>query len=255
VTTANPTPSAGPAPVGEQEPVPSALRIEGLRVDYRGVVAVDGVSLTVGAGACAAVVGANGAGKTSLLRAVGGFLRAGAGSRVLLGESDLSRLPADRRVRAGLGSVLENRHLFGHMTVRENLTLGAAAAPGRTGAGLSLALELLPEIEGLLDRRAATLSGGQQQFVAIGRALATEPTVLLLDEPTNGLAPRLVERVVDIVRRLGGTGTAVLLVEQRLEVATAVTSDIHVLAHGKVVHSTGGDVKGLADIAHHAYLS
>ncbi|OHV41436.1 hypothetical protein BCD49_07615 [Pseudofrankia sp. EUN1h] len=231
------------------------LRVANLRVDYRGVVAVDGVSLDVAEGRCVAVIGANGAGKTSLLRAVGGFIPAGSGSRIQLAGADVARLPAHRRVRAGLGSVLENRHLFGHMTVRDNLGLGAAAAPGRSGAGLRRALELLPELEGLLDRRAATLSGGQQQFVAIGRALAAEPRVLLLDEPTNGLAPRLVERVVDIVRALGATGTALLLVEQRLEVATAITTEIHVLAHGRVVHATGGDVSDLAEIAHRAYLA
>ncbi|MBL7499483.1 ABC transporter ATP-binding protein [Frankia sp. CNm7] len=231
------------------------LRVDDLRVDYRGVVAVGGVSLRVAEGQCVAVIGANGAGKTSLLRAVGGFVPAGAGSRVELAGVDLTRMPAHRRVRAGLGSVLENRHLFPHMTVRDNLELGAAAAPGRSGAGLRGALSLLPELEGLLDRRAATLSGGQQQFVAIGRALATEPRLLLLDEPTNGLAPRLVERVIEIVRHLRAAGTATLLVEQRLEVAVAITAEVHVLAHGRVVHSTDGDTADLARIAHSAYLS
>ncbi|MBX6387564.1 MAG: ATP-binding cassette domain-containing protein [Frankia sp.] len=245
----------GPAAAAASTTPTPLLRVSELRVDYRGVVAVDGVSLEVPEGQCVAVIGANGAGKTSLLRAIGGFVAAGAGSRVELAGNDLTRVPAHRRVQAGLGSVLENRHLFPHMSVRDNLELGAAAAPGRSGRGLRRALELLPELEGLMDRKAATLSGGQQQFVAIGRAMATEPRVLLLDEPTNGLAPRLVERVIEIVRTLRETGTAALLVEQRLEVATAITDQVHVLAHGRVVHSTNGDTTNLAEIAHDAYLS
>ena len=231
------------------------LSVTDLRVDYGGVVAVDGVSIEVAEAHCVAIIGANGAGKTSILRAVGGFIPAGSGSRVLLAGQDLSRMPAHRRARAGLGSVLENRHLFPHMSVRDNLELGASIAPSGDGTGLRRALALLPELEGLLDRKAATLSGGQQQFVAIARALATEPRVLLLDEPTNGLAPRLVERVVEIVRELRAAGTTILLVEQRLEVATAITSEIHVLSHGRIVHSTTGDVTDLAQIAHRAYLA
>lgn len=231
------------------------LSVEGLRVTYRGVCAVEDVALDVRPGRCVALVGANGAGKTSTLHGIGGLVPAARDGRIRLNGKAIHGMPAPQRARLGLGHVLENRHVFPHLSVRQNLELGAGAARGRTSeVGISDAYELLPELTELRNRPAGTLSGGQQQFLAIGRALAGGPTVLMLDEPTNGLAPMLVERVIEIVRAIRTRGVGVLLVEQRLEVAQAVGDEIRILQHGQLVHTTTRDDPDLPELVHAAYL-
>jgi len=233
----------------------AALSIQAVAVSYGGIAAVEDVTFDVGHHSAVAVVGANGAGKTSLLRGISGLERTPARTRVLLGEVNISADPPAHRAKRGLGHVLENRRLFHSMTVRDNLDLAASIARSRTRTGVLRALSLMPEVEGLLGRRAGTLSGGQQQFVAIARAIATEPTVLLLDEPTNGLAPRLVDRVVSVLNDLRRHGVAILIVEQRLDVARSTADIIHVLSHGRVAHTLPADDPDLERIVHGAYLS
>lgn len=232
------------------------LWVTDLSMGYRGVTAVSGVSLTVSREACTAVVGANGAGKTSLLRAISGLEPTRQGS-VRLEETDLGRLAPSSRVRRGLGHVLQDRHVFPGLTVRENLLLGAVARRGdRQGDfGFDDAVTLFPELAQMFDSPAGLLSGGQQQFLAIARALMGNPTVLLLDEPTLGLAPLLVMRIEEALQKLKTQGIALLLVEQRLSLVSAVADNVLVLSHGRTTTWLDGDLSGLEAAAHEAYLS
>jgi ABC-type branched-subunit amino acid transport system ATPase component len=233
-----------------------ALKVDDLRVSYGAVQAVAGIQLAVEPGQCVGLVGANGAGKTSTLHAIGGLIPCARTSLVELAGASLDRVSAPERARRRLGHVLEGRHVFTDLTVGENLELGAAGGPraGRKEA-LASALEVLPELVDMLGRPAGTLSGGQQQILAIGRALAGHPQILMLDEPTNGLAPILVNRVVSIIKDVRARGIGVLLVEQRLEVAQAACDVVHVLQHGKVIEVRRGDDPELPAIVHAAYLS
>ncbi len=226
------------------------LTVTDLRVRYGGVVAVDGLSLTVPPGTCTALLGANGAGKTSTLRGIGGLTSAS--GQVTVGDQRLDKLSASRRARAGLGHVLEGRHVFPTLTVRENLA--AASIRGGTSTGVE-PLDLLPELVEMLDRKAGGLSGGQQQMLAIARAVAGSPRAIMLDEPTNGLSPKLVSRTIEIIADLRKVGFAVLLVEQRLEVAQELDADVIVLRHGAAAHQLSGSDPQLPDLLHAAYLS
>jgi ABC-type branched-subunit amino acid transport system ATPase component len=228
----------------------SSLRIENLRVRYGGVTAVADLSLTVAAGTCVALLGANGAGKTSTLRGIGGLVPAG--GRVFLDDRRLDGLPASKRARAGLGHVLENRHVFKNLTVAENLKVAAGRAAGPSDVD---PLDLLPELREMLPRNAGGLSGGQQQMLAIARAVAGAPRAIMLDEPTNGLAPKLVERTINILADLRAAGFALLLVEQRLEVAQKLDADVVVLRHGLMERQMRGSDPDLPDVLHAAYLS
>jgi ABC-type branched-subunit amino acid transport system ATPase component len=234
------------------------LSVEHLGVSYRGIRAVSDVNFDIPAGGCVAMVGANGAGKTSTLHAIGGLTRARRATKIRMGEIVLSDIsdPSDR-ARIGLGHVLEDRHVFQGLTVRENLDLAWSrrTQSGDSEWGLDLALSLFPDLGPLMNRKAGTLSGGQQQFLAISRAIAAQPKVLMLDEPTNGLAPRLVDAVVDVIRDLRQRDLTVLVVEQRLEVAQEVSDLILVLSHGRVVHETTPDDPELGARVEAAYLS
>lgn len=230
----------------------AALQVTNLSVRYGGVVALADVSLAVEAGGILTVLGANGAGKTSLLRGIGGLTSA-SGAVTLSGE-DLRRAGAAERARAGIGHVLEGRHVFPNLTVAENMHLGSLLARD-PAAGVGHALDLLPELRELTDRKAGRLSGGQQQMLAIARAISGQPSVLLLDEPTNGLAPLLVQRTVDVIRAVLRAGLAVLLVEQRLEVTKVLASDVLILQRGAVVGTAHGAEEDLEDRIHAAYLA
>jgi len=237
--------------IGSQAaPMGAVLKVEGLRVRYGGVTAVEDLSLTVRPGTCLALLGANGAGKTSTLRGIGGL--ASATGKVYLDDRRLDNLSASRRAQAGLGHVLEGRHVFKALTVAENLRVAA----GRTRRPSDVEpLELLPELKELLNRPAGGLSGGQQQMLAIARAVAGAPRAIMLDEPTNGLSPKLVSRTKEILAGLRDLGFAVLLVEQRLEVAQQLGADVVVLRHGSVAHRLLGTDPELPDLVHATYLS
>jgi len=228
----------------------SELIVEDLSVRYGAVVAAEGVSLSVQPGECLVLLGANGAGKTSTLHGIGGLTPAlGA---VSLGGVALQGMPAAKRAQAGLGHVLEGRHVFPAMTVRENLDVARSKSGRKPPVD---PLELLPELVEHLDRAGGRLSGGQQQMLAIARAVAGAPEAIMLDEPTNGLSPKLVSRTTEIIATLRDLGYAVLVVEQRLEVAQALEAKVLVLRHGHVIHEVNGTDPDLPDLLHAAYLS
>ena len=226
----------------------SVLEVTGLDVRYGDLLAVDGVGLTLAEGETLAVLGANGAGKSTLLAALAGTHLPTAGT-VLLDGAVVTRVPAHRRVRRGVALVPEGRRLFGSLTVEENLLMGRY--PKRPGPwDLRAVYDVFPHVAEMRDRRAAVLSGGQQQAVAIGRALLTNPRVLLLDEVSLGLAPAVVTRIYDAVRRITAEGTTALVVEQDLDQALRVADRVQCLLRGRTVlesPAAGLDREAVAD--------
>ena len=213
------------------------LSVRDLRVHYGNVAAVNGVSLAVGDGEIVAVIGPNGAGKTSTLRAISGLVRPSAG-RIVFNGTDISGWKAHRVVALGLSHAPEGRRLFPHMTVLENLKMGAyrrgnGAAVERT---LQEVVARFPRLAERRRQRAGTLSGGEQQMLAIGRALMAEPRMLILDEPSFGLAPMVVKEIGRIIGAINhDRKVAVLLVEQNARMALAISSRTYVLETGKIV--------------------
>ncbi len=213
------------------------LRLEGVSASYRGLKALQGIDIAVEAGEVVAVVGANGAGKSTLLKTIAGQV-ATEGAITFEGES-LRRMAPHRIARLGINLVPEGRRLFPRLSVEDNLRLGAYARkhdPDRFGP-LDLVFELFPRLKERLPQRAETLSGGEQQMLAIGRALMTKPRLLMLDEPSQGIMPRLVDDILAAVTRIRGLGVTVLIVEQRLAEALAIADRAYVLQTGRVVMS------------------
>ena len=207
------------------------------------------------AGELVALLGANGAGKTTLLRALSGLLRPWKGS-VLLGGKDLRGLSPARRARLGLGHVPEGRQLFPLMTVEENLRLGAAfLAPGREKEGYERVYALFPQLAERRRQLAGTLSGGEQQMLAIGRALMGFPRILLVDEPSLGLSPRLAEEVLLALKEVARGGVGVLLVEQNVALSLEVAERGYVLEHGRVVLEGPAQALAQDPRVREAYLS
>ena len=232
---------------------------EGLAGGYGRLAVLKSVSVTVNPGELVAVIGANGAGKSTLLRCIQGTLRPTAG-RVRVGEHDVTGQNADRIVRLGLTMVPETRDLFPSLTVRDNLVLGAwlhrkgADARQQLQASLDQVHELFPVLAQRADSPAGALSGGQQQMVAIGRALMTRPRALMLDEPSLGLAPLIVRQIFGALQRLRAQGMALLVVEQNARVILKLCDRAYVLERGAVVrHGTGAEVMNDPSIAE-AYL-
>jgi branched-chain amino acid transport system ATP-binding protein len=229
------------------------LEVEELRTEYGPVRAVDGVSLTVPKGEVIAVLGANGAGKTSLLRTISGLVPATAG-RVRLDGEDITALPVEAIVRRGLAHVPEGRGVIAELTVAENLRLGGLWR-GREAAPLQEIYELFPRLRERLNQPASRLSGGERQMLSIGRALAARPRALLLDEPSLGLAPLLVAQIMGLIRRLADTlGLAVLLVEQNARSALSVANRGVVLNLGRVVADEDARRLTADEGLRHAYL-
>jgi len=223
------------------------LHVENLHVSYGAVHAVQGVSLHVAPGEIVALIGSNGAGKTTLLRAVSGLVRPSAGSIVFDGGQRLDRLPAHAIVRAGVSHVPEGRQVFGNLTVRENLELGAYQRRDRAAsrATLERVFELFPVLKERLPQSGSTLSGGEQQMLAIGRALMSNPRLLLLDEPSLGLAPLVVHTIFEAIDEIKGKGTTILLVEQNAHAALGHSDRAYVLETGRIVME--GPSKDLAN--------
>ena len=223
------------------------LEVERLQVAYGDATALWDVSLTVGERELVSVVGPNGSGKTTLVNAIAGLLPVRGGRLRFAGE-DLTRLPPHAIPGRGVAIVPEGRRLFGGMTVEENLEIGCYAPAARAARDASLArvYAMFPVLDARRRQAAGTLSGGEQQMVAIGRALMAGPRLLLLDEPSLGLAPAIVDRLFEVIEVLHREGTAVLLVEQNVGRALAVASRAYVLAEGRVV-SEGPPARLLAE--------
>jgi len=230
------------------------LRLDGVSAHYRGLKALQGISLQVAKGEIVAVVGANGAGKSTLLKAIAG--QVATEGAIEFDGNDLRRLPAHRIARLGINLVPEGRRLFPRLSVEENLRLGAYARRGDPDRfkPLELVFSLFPRLGERLAQRAETLSGGEQQMLAIGRGLMTAPRLLMLDEPSQGIMPRLVDDILAAVVRIRGLGVTVLLVEQRLAEALDIADRAYVLQTGRVVMS--GPAKDIAadDAVRRAYL-
>jgi branched-chain amino acid transport system ATP-binding protein len=212
----------------------TALLVENLSVRYGAVEAVRGLSLEVRPGQIIGLIGPNGAGKSSTLHAIMGSAPITGGDVRLDGTSVVGRRP-EEVARRGVALVPEGRRIFGELTVEENLRLGLAGRrAGANGDGLSRAHELFPILREFRSRQAGVLSGGQQQQLAIGRALAADPEILLLDEPSLGLAPKIVDVVFEALTQIRDSGLAVLLVEQRAQRTVALADQSHVLANGEL---------------------
>ena len=212
------------------------LEVRDLEVDYGAAPAVWGVSLDLAAGELVCVVGPNGAGKSTLINALAGLHRVSAG-RITMDGRDLTALPAHRYCSAGIAIVPEGRRLFTRMSVRENLEIGSYAAAARKERTRTLerVCTLFPAVRDKLDAPAGALSGGQQQMVAIGRALMAQPRLLLLDEPSLGLSPLIVHAMFGALRDVHASGTSVLLVEQNVADALAIADRAYLLEEGRIV--------------------
>lgn len=196
------------------------------------------LDLTVPKGSCTCLMGRNGMGKTTLLKCIMGLLPLATGELFFEGR-DLRAVPADARARLGIGYVPQGREIFSQLSVEENLRVGLAARRDGARSVPEQIYELFPVLKRMLNRRGGDLSGGQQQQLAIGRALVIEPTLLILDEPTEGIQPNIVHEIGEVITRLRGAGLTVLLVEQKLPFARRVASDVRILDKGRLVLSGG----------------
>jgi branched-chain amino acid transport system ATP-binding protein len=230
------------------------LRIRDLRLDYAGVIALRGVDLEVGEGELVALVGANGAGKSSVLAAVSGLHRPVRGSIEFLGRQ-ISRLPAHQVARLGAVLVPEGRRLFAQQTVLQNLMLGGYRRPAaERAADLRRVYELFPVLAERAGQRAGTLSGGEQQMVALGRALMSRPRLLMLDEPSLGISPKYTRMVFAVLSEIRSGGTTMLLVEQNLHAALDLADRAYVLQTGAIVtQGPAAELAASADVRR-AYL-
>jgi branched-chain amino acid transport system ATP-binding protein len=217
------------------------LEVDGLRGGYGAETVLQGVDMTLREGEIVAVIGRNGVGKSTLMRALAGLLRASAGT-IRLGGRDITAEPADRRARAGIGYIPQGRDVFPDLTVRENLMVGEVAGQGRGQPDYDQVHRFFPILKERERQRAGTLSGGQQQQLAIARAMIGKPRLMLLDEPSEGIQPSIIKDIARNVRTLNEqTGMAVLLVEQNLDLIVAIARRGYVMEKGRLVASLGPD--------------
>ncbi len=223
-------------PAGPQATAEPALEVRELRAGYGRITGIDGISLTVAPGELVALLGANGAGKSTFLRAISGMIRAWSGS-VLFHGKEVTGQRSDRLVRSGMAHVPEGRRVLPTLTVEENLRLGAFTRrrSGDVDADLASVLTRFGPLRERRNQKAGTLSGGEQQMLSIGRALMARPTILLLDEPSLGLSPRLVGEVFALIRDLGSEGLTILLVEQNVKQGLGCADRGYLLSTGSVV--------------------
>jgi branched-chain amino acid transport system ATP-binding protein len=231
------------------------LEVDRLVARYGRITALDGVSLTVDEGEIVTLIGANGAGKTTTLRAISGLVRAASGSVRFAGR-DITRLAANEIVRAGIGHSPEGRRIFPRMTVRENLELGAYTrrAKHEIAEDLDRVLTIFPRLKERYEQKGGTMSGGEQQMLAIARALMSRPRLLLLDEPSLGLSPKLVQTIFEVIRDINARGTTILLIEQNARQALAVASRGYVLEVGRIAHSGAASELAASEAVRAAYL-
>jgi branched-chain amino acid transport system ATP-binding protein len=234
---------------------PQLLALTEVCAGYGSFQALFGVSLSVGAGEAVGVIGPNGAGKTTLMRVISGLLPAATGE-VRLSGSPITQLPAHRIVAEGIAHVPENRRLFPRLTVEENLRMGAyiPAARRQLAERLQWVYELFPRLRERRGQLAGTMSGGEQQMCAIGRALMSKPKLLLMDEPSAGLAPLAVEQVFELVRRIRGEGFTVLIVEQNVQQVLALVDRAYLLEAGHIRLSGSASELRANDAIRKAYI-
>ena len=231
------------------------LNIEKINVHYGVIQAVKNVSFEVNEGEVVSLIGANGAGKTSILRTISGLVRPSGGKIEFLGQ-EIQKAPARKIVASGLSQVPEGRHVFSGLTVMENLEMGAFLHKDRdeNQKNLKKVFDRFPRLEERKNQDAATLSGGEQQMLAMGRALMSKPKLLLLDEPSMGLAPIFIQEIFDIIQDIQKQGTTVLLIEQNAKKALSIADRGYVLETGKIVLSGTGQDLLESDEVRKAYL-
>lgn len=231
------------------------LTVNDINVFYGAIHAIKGVSLEVNEGEIVTLIGANGAGKSTILRTISGLLKPKTGSIQFEGQ-EIAGMPAHEIVKTGISQVPEGRRIFAEMSVLENMELGAFTRKDKDGikADMELVFERFPRLKERIGQLAGTLSGGEQQMLAMGRALMSRPRLLLLDEPSMGLAPLLIKEIFAIIQDINKTGTTVLLVEQNANMALSIAHRAYVLETGRIALS--GDAKELAasDEVRKAYL-
>ena len=230
------------------------LKVDDIHVYYGSIHAVKGVSFEVNEGEVVTLIGANGAGKSTILNTISGLLHPKMGS-VLFEGHDLKGVAPHKIVEHGLAQVPEGRHIFQQMTVEENLQMGAYTQPNSTiEPGIADVYERFPRLKERRRQIAGTLSGGEQQMLAMGRALMSKPKLLMLDEPSMGLAPILVEQIFDIIGELNRAGTTILLVEQNAQMALSIATRAYVLETGHIVKEGDADALMHDDAVRKAYL-
>ena len=224
------------------DPGSPLLQLKNLQISYGGIQAVKGIDLELWAGETVCLIGANGAGKTTTLNAIAG-VQPIAGGDILYAGDTINVLPAHKRLRRGVALVPEGRGIFTRLTVEENLRMGAYSRNDKAGieADLERVYTMLPRIKERLPQVAGTLSGGEQQMLAIGRALLSRPKLLLLDEPSMGLAPRVVEKIFEVVQSVAKDGVSILLVEQNAKLALEFAQRGYVMESGRITLTGSGD--------------
>ena len=230
------------------------LRVDNMNVYYGAIHAVKGISFNVNEGEIVTLIGANGAGKTTTLQTVSGLLHSKTGSIEFCGEN-IGHIPAHKLVEKGMAQVPEGRRIFQQMSVEENLEMGAyTQKKSGIDADIEMVYEKFPRLKERHRQIAGTLSGGEQQMLAIGRALMSHPKLLMLDEPSMGLAPIIVEQIFEIIQELHKAGTTILLVEQNAQMALSVADRAYVLETGKIALSGTGAELAASDSVRKAYL-
>ena len=231
------------------------LEVKDLSVHYGVIQALKGVSLQVEEGEIVSLIGANGAGKTTLLRTISGLLKKSGGDILFMGKS-LNKANAKHIVKAGITQVPEGRHIFPEMSVYENLLMGAYLRKDKDGIkkDLEMVYQRFPRLKDRLSQDASTLSGGEQQMLAMGRALMARPKILLLDEPSMGLAPILVKEIFSIIKDINAQGTTILLVEQNAKMALSIADRAYVMETGNIVMCGSGEELAHSEEIQKAYL-
>ena len=231
------------------------LKVENLYVRYGMIEAIKGISFEVNDGEIVTLIGANGAGKTTTMHTISGLLKPASGA-VLLDGTDITKVPSHKIVSMGLAQVPERRRVFAEQTVEENLDLGAFTRKDKDGIKKDMeeVYELFPSLKERRTQLAGTLSGGEQQMLAMGRALMAKPRIMLLDEPSMGLSPLLVNEIFRIIKDINQRGTTVLLVEQNAKMALAIASRAYVLETGKITLEGTGEELARSEQVRKAYL-
>ena len=229
------------------------LKVDNIHVYYGAIHAIKGISFEVNEGETVALIGANGAGKSTTLKTISGLMHPKSGSIQFL-DKDVSHTDAYRLVARGLAHVPEGRHIFLQMTVQENLEMGAFTSKGDIAAAMDKVFQYFPRLKERRKQIGGTLSGGEQQMLAMGRALMISPKLMMLDEPSMGLAPILVEQIFDIIRELRNAGTTILLVEQNAGMALDIADRAYVLETGRITLSGTGKELSQSDEVKKAYL-